>query len=557
MKQLFLNRMPFFLSVFFAGGILFFLPFPDSKVAFQRLSSHLQPDMRSIRTQMRENCEALTAETKTEEAIAKNLVPFATYGTKKICRVKIDEVSLSRFHLMTNWDYGITITTAEKRTLFNKVYSVQFPRPLILLPVLIFFLSILYEFSYWTLGHTIASYLLLLFGLNFKYGIQEIGRNLSLIVETDKTWLGLCLLVLFLRISKHRAQALPERTPTSPAEIALNRVLLGFTGLWSPGFFTIFSVLLLPLKVSIRRLRAFFDGHVVICALSLYFLAGQEKPSLELLRSSVMLPRYFSFTFFLIAFAVYGNPRQKKQVPIWKLPDIRRYFAFVLIEEIIAFFVPFLKSIPTLSRVGLVLLTVEMTAHKHIQWKKTLEESALAIGGILLCALLSILSTEMGITDMGLALCQPQAHPTALVFFTYLAGLFLGILTGSFSAAFFAIIPHLTIIHTQPIAKAALLDGILAGNLLSPFSLFNVIPAFLFGLKIQELVRFRWIQLWIPLFIGGIIYAVSAVNSVAILRPVTFIFLCLLTAAIRLKRSEWRISRIWPWETRSFAKQPQ
>lgn len=551
------TRIPFLLSCIFAAGILYFLPFSDSKVALQRLGSHLQPETRSFRFLIRDHCDALTFETKTEEAIAKAVFPTLAVPAKRSCQLIVQESSLSRFHLVTNWSYGISVLTPDKKLLLEKTYQVHFPRPLILLPIVIFFLSIFYEFSFWSLGLTVSSYLLLLFGLNLKHGIEETARTLTLMVETDKTWLGLCLLVLFLKIAKSREHSHAKVSTLTPAEIALNRILLGATGLWSPGFFTIFAVLLMPVRASLRRLRTFFDGHVVICAISLYLLASQDKPSLELLRSSLLLPRYFSFTFFLLVFVVYGSPRRKKQSAIWRLPDIRRYFFSILAEELISFYVPLMRTIPTLSRVALMLLIAELTLHKHIHWKEVFRKSLYPVCAIILCALLSILSTESGITDLGLALCQPQAHPTALVLFTYISGLFLGILTGSFSTAFFALIPHFANIQTLPIARAALLDGILAGNLLSPFSLFNIIPAILFGIGFQDLIRFRCKQLWIPLLIGGAIYAVSAVNSVAILRPVTFIFLCLVAAAVKLKKSNWRISRIWPWETRAFAAQPK
>ena len=100
----------------------------------------------------------------------------------------------------------------------------------------------------------------------------------------------------------------------------------------------------------------------------------------------------------------------------------------------------------------------------------------------------------------------------------------------------------------QPLVKAALIDGILAGSMLSPFSLFNLFPAAQFGLDLQDLVRFRIKQLAIPLTISTIIYAVCAINSVAILQPVTFIVLCLLALATRLKRNAW----VW----RRFSRSP-
>jgi hypothetical protein len=134
-------------------------------------------------------------------------------------------------------------------------------------------------------------------------------------------------------------------------------------------------------------------------------------------------------------------------------------------------------------------------------------------------------------------------HPTALVIFTFIAGLVLGFLTGNFSVTFFALFPVLLKPHGNELVKAALLDGILAGTLFSPFSLFNLLPAAQFGTSLQELTTFRFQQLAYPLGIAGAIYAISTINSVAILRPVTFVFLCLVALAFQLKKSKWKLGR--------------
>ena len=46
-----------------------------------------------------------------------------------------------------------------------------------------------------------------------------------------------------------------------------------------------------------------------------------------------------------------------------------------------------------------------------------------------------------------------------------------------------------------------------------------------------------------PMIIGATIYAVSAINSVAILQPVTFIFMCLLAVTFQLRKSEWHLGK--------------
>ena len=91
-----------------------------------------------------------------------------------------------------------------------------------------------------------------------------------------------------------------------------------------------------------------------------------------------------------------------------------------------------------------------------------------------------------------------------------------------------------------PLVRAALLDGILAGILLSPFSLVNLIPAAQFRIGMGALIAERFRQLAFPLEIGVTIYAIGAINSVGILRPATFVFLCLVAVAYQLRKGAWR-----------------
>jgi hypothetical protein len=145
---------------------------------------------------------------------------------------------------------------------------------------------------------------------------------------------------------------------------------------------------------------------------------------------------------------------------------------------------------------------------------------------------------------MVLGLIDPRMHPTAMVFFTYLGSMLLALATGSFTASYFPLMIFLSNHQGEPLVHAALLEGILAGLFLSPFSLFNLLPSVQLRLSMKELLALRIQQLGFPLLISTVIYAISAMSSIAILRPVTFIFLCLLGLFIQLKKQQWKVGNL-------------
>jgi hypothetical protein len=204
---------------------------------------------------------------------------------------------------------------------------------------------------------------------------------------------------------------------------------------------------------------------------------------------------------------------------------------------------PPLKALPTVTRFGAALFFSELVWPVRVNWKQAGSAWLPWAGMILLASFATSLAIQSGATDMMLVIAEPRIHPVGLVFFTFLAGIAMGFITGNFSSAFFAIFTLMLKSTSQPLVHAALLDGVFAGILLSPFSLYNLVPSVQFRLSHQDLLRFRFKQLMYPLGIGSLIYAVSAVNSVAILRPATFVFLCLAALAFQLRKSYWQIGQ--------------
>jgi hypothetical protein len=317
--------------------------------------------------------------------------------------------------------------------------------------------------------------------------------------------------------------------------------LLAAVALWNPTVFTLAGRLLLPFRGALRKVAPFFTLQAAALALSLYLFSLDSLHLHSVLFQSILLPRYFTFGLLLFLAVEYKPARQEPLM--WNLPAFWRGLAFVLAVEAASTQLPLLQGTTTLTRIGASLLLSQLVWPTNLDWNRAHKEILLTAGPIVLCAILSEMSVQLSVTDLPLRIFDPRMHPTGAVFFTFLSGIGLGFITGSFGVAYFALFMALMKTATLPLVKAALLDGILAGILLSPFSLLNWIPASQFGLTLSEVVAHRFKQLSFPLLIGLLIYAVSAINSVAILMPATFVFICLLAVGLRLKKHAWKLGR--------------
>jgi hypothetical protein len=206
--------------------------------------------------------------------------------------------------------------------------------------------------------------------------------------------------------------------------------------------------------------------------------------------------------------------------------------------ETAAYYYPPLAAIKTLPRVAGALLLSELLSFRFQarDWGKHFLPWA---GVACLCSLIPTVAQDSGLLDLTLTLCDPRLHPVGLGFFTFLGAAAVGFFTGSFSVVFFGFLTLMLKTTELPLVRGALFDGILLGILLSPFSPLNLFAAMQFGIRLQELVSFRFKQLAIPFFIGAITYIVAAANSVRILQPATFVSLCLVAVAWQLKKRNW------------------
>lgn len=547
----------FFVSLVATGVILMSVPYDESKLGYYRMDSLLQRET-SLHDVLTNQCGRIASGTPAspsadEKMFLERYTPGPTAKTDgNGCTVTIVNSSRDRFGIRTYWHYLVTIRNA-RGTVFERKFAVEAPRPLVLLPLAAILLALIFEIPWWGMTWTLSTYLFTLAGLNLIDGLRMAVSTARLTVETDQTLPGFLLIAAWLTLLLAHRERLVPRIPKNWADRVGTRFANMLIGLWNPGVYTIAGQLLFPVKRSLARALPFLDTQLVLLGLSLYLFSLDIHQFGEFLKTGVLLPRYFTYTVFLFVAVSNWSLRPRRQVLLWKRPGIWRALVALLVVEAAGFRLPWLRMIPTATRFGAALLASELVYPIHIDWGRALRLFLPWAAVIGLASFVTALSLNAGSIDLMLVMTEPRIHPVGIVFFTFLAGIALGFISGGFSSAFFALFTLMVKTSGQPLVRAALLDGVFAGMLLSPFSIYNLMPAVQFGIAQQEILKFRFKQLAYPLVIGAIIYAVSAVNSVAILRPATFVFLCLAALAFQLRKSYWQIGQ----HTFSLEKAPR
>lgn len=529
----------FWVSVIASGIILKNLPVDDTKFALSKLGATLQSDTR-LRDQVAEHCATLEAKSATlvEKYILERLPVPTRPGGGPACTLVAQNAKSTRFELRSFWSFRFQVRSEDGTPQIERDLFFDFPRPLILLPLVVFLLALVFEFSKWGIGWTLSTYLLLL------AGGSPIGLSNAVIGSFRETfngeqpWVGFFLILAWVALCRGANTSSPAVAVKDPLAKRLSRISLFGIGLWNPSALTAIGPLLLPFKGSIHRLAPFFTLQAAIVAMSLYLLAVDFGQLSAFVSKNLLLPRYFTFGLIVFMLLEYRKPRFEAYV--WEFPFFLRTIVLVLSIEIAAHYFSFWAGTSTLTRVGLSLVIVQLLSSPKRNWLRVRNELLKGTAVLLLCATVSSLSTVLSATDLVLRLVDPRIHPSAIGLFTFLCGIGLGFLSGSFSVAYFALTLVLMNASPDPLVRAAHLDGVLAGILLSPFSVLNWLPAAQFRLSFRQVVVHRFKQLGFPLLIGFAIYALGAINSVAILRPATFVFLCLLALVVKLKDGAWR-----------------
>jgi len=534
----------FILCVIFSGLILHLFPIDETKVARSRLERLWRQDKTPIRQTILSQCNIIS--TKQETRFERLFLGWiGNLETKTVlpkkCHLFVYSSRNRLFMLKTLWVISVRVYSDKGPEILTKEYQLETPRPLCFLPLIAFLLALLFEIRSFGLAVLIPSYLFFVSGANLIHMTNLIYKSSIRAVTHEQRFFGIVLIVLWLAFLRVRSSGRQKpQVESSPVERVVNRIMATVTGLWNPVFFTLLGRFLFPKKG--RWLTTFLDTQIIIFAASLYLFQLGFGSLRENITENVLLPRYFTFALMAYFATNYWlNPQGRLRV-LWGLPNIWRAALFVIGFEVARSFFPSHLTFPLVTRIGLALVLSEIVWPIGISLKAVAKTFLPWVGVVFLSSFVAVLTYETGIIDLALTLFNPRIHPRFLLVFTFLAGIGIGFLTGSFSLAFFTLFAYLQSPQLA-LLKAGLLDGLIAGCLLSPFSLFNLIPAVQFKLTVRQIVAFRFRQLALPLFVGFLIYVLGALNSIAIIRPATFVFCCLVALAYQLKRRAWSLRR--------------
>jgi|GEM_PF-5291641 len=536
----------FIVSALALSLVLIAVSFDDRKTALLRLEESLSEDAQFKET-IGANCHTLVGrQTSPDEKfiLTRYARPSGTEVSQN-CLVSIQSSSRSRFGLEGAWNFGIELQSETGTPLFHQDYTVEFPRPRVLIPLALLFLAVIFEFPFWGWTASLVTYLVLVSGGNPLHLLQSLKKTFPVMLQTEGTLPGLLLLCGWVAMAANRYPKMRISNPAILRNVQQTKTLSGaLLALWNPVAFTLCAPLTLVYRGASHRLSFFFDAQILLAALSLYLLTFDLKELASTLGDNIFLPRYLTLALFLFLLLPQKTTlKNSNRLPIAP-HSLLRAVIFVVAFETLEYLrlIPFATS--TLTRLAAALFFSELLWPYGVHWKRAWTSMTKWAGVALLTTWLGVWCLDAGIPQLVLGLIDPRMHPTAMVFFTYLGSMLLALATGSFTASYFPLMIFLSNHQGEPLVHAALLEGILAGLFLSPFSLFNLLPSVQFRLSMKELLALRIQQLGFPLLISTVIYAISAMSSVAILRPVTFIFLCLLGLFIQLKKQQWKVGNL-------------
>ncbi len=544
------REFKFLLSVLACGILLHLYTYDEQRVALFRLQPQLQLDS-TFDALIKKNCPSLIAKNQrpAENFIAEKFSP-STKATESRCLVSVETSHSQRFHLRSHWLFLVQILGVDGSVVTQQTISAEFPRPLCLLPFVALLFALIFGIKVWQLRWLLGSYLGLLAGGNLIQGLDLLTKSFVTTLTSDPTFWGMALILLWAAIQRcATSRYVPARIETGKGQGSLNRVSTMLVGLWNPAVYTALGRTLYPFRAQASRLLIFFNAQVLVATLSLYLL-GVDFQARKFWENSLSLPRYFAFIIFFFYLLYAWKGRTTKQVLLWKIPRIGQGLLLIALMETAARLFPeafpLLGHFNTLTRVGISLILSELLPPRPIDWRSVPRQFTPGLIAVLVSASIPALSAQSGLTDLVLALFDPRLHPSTFILFSFLAAVAVGFVTGSFSVSFFAFFNVLINHSEQPILKAALMDGVLVGSLLSPFSLYNLIPATEFGYDLKDLLHARFRQLGMPLAMAILIYA-ATLPAVTMLRPLMFVFLCLVAFALDLRRNHWIISgsRFW------------
>lgn len=529
------------LSILF-GYTLIKVPLDLELLASRNFEDQVQADL-ALKSTIAQNCRTVltSSRNRADLALVSKLSPPLSPTIEHNCTVNIQRTHLERFHLRSYWSMGLQVASDTGALLHKGVYVAQTPLPFALWPLGVFVIAILFEISWFSFSLAVTTLLLDLFGLNMFEFLRALP---SLLQSAGREPLAASYLLLAIWAAlaySRRGNRVHAKETAKPESLRIQGYLMAAVGLWNPIALTLAARLWLPVRRSIARLVSFFDAQLVLTALSLYLFSFDSNSTYSNWIENLLLPRYFTFAILIFMALHYVSPLPRPpQIAIWKATSVLRAILAVVGMEAAARFFSLGEELGTLTRVSIALVASELLWPFGIRWNTALRLSSRWGGVVIFGCLISVICSELGAVDLVLLVADPRMHPVAIVLFTFVGAWLMAFATGSFSLAFFSLWTLVTNHSAEPLVRAAILDGTLCGLFLSPLSLWNLLPAGLFRIPMGHVIRMRIQQLFFPILIGTCIYAVAAVNSMGVLRPASFIFLCLAVVVLQLQRKRWK-----------------
>lgn len=485
-------------------------------------------------------CSKFTSLNSTrEEDLWSERLAVAASPSGAPCHVAVTSVRSTQLGLRTYTQGDARISFNSGSLLAHRSYSVQTPTPLALLPLALFVLALLFR--------VVSFGPVLTFGL---FALTMEGGNLiqlftSLFHATTSLWLsdrylwGLTLVLAWVAFFSTRDEGVvePNRRLAIKVPAVWSQFLAVMVGMWSPGVFSCFmSLFRLPAR-GLSKLAPLFNQQILVVTLSLYLFNMDRSRGGAWLESSLLLPRYFSFAI-LILLVLQPRPLffSSQETQNW-LVRFFRPAIFVIPLELMLQFWPVWRTFSLVTRIGFLLVMSEVLWPRGIKTTAALKVFAGGLLPLFACFLAGELAMRSGVPELVTVITHPRFHPSFFPLFVFLSGFLLSFVTGNPATAFFTLVLDL---WNHPAPRGALLDGILAGALLSPFSVLNWVPLRQLGVRPLAWYLGRFRQIGPALAIGGSIYAIGGIQSVAILQPVTFLFLILVAVAFALKERGWQ-----------------
>ncbi len=519
-------RIPLFLTVLVIASFgLIRSDWNEEHVALARWGQSLAID-KEFQDSIASHCSLIVGgeQSDVEATFLRSTNPVRASGTLKRCELRISSYHTSRFFLRASWTYSVQLS-APTGVQIRKSFPVSFALPLALLPLIGWVLAMALSIPV-RLSTATCLYLFLAAGMNPTHVTELAWQSMSRMVLIEKNVFGLCILLTWAIALKHSSHIKKVVWPKT----------VGFlVGIWNPAMLAA----LFPLQYTKNSIAMGIAEPVICATLSAFFLSLQWENSSF---THLLTPRYFALAIlFTVGVRARSLFRSREAIVVSRSFLIQSLLTCAGVFLASLFISGFAVSDRFILVASSLLLGILITPHK-LNWR-ALGTELLLFRWICFGLFVGAFTITSGMAEVVLAFLAPAEQPHASALVTFVSGVSLGLLTGNFSYSYFQILPGLTRYLNTEVVHAALVDGVTAGTLLSPFHPLSLVTFGYFTFKsgLSDVMRERARMAAIPLVIALVVYGLDALGGISILQPITFVFLCLCFGALSLRNRQWSI----------------